>query len=132
MEDFIKHALGFLTFQIIVGSLACATVENRNITELHFVEQDLIKGLSNYINIMNENIMEYEDIATQAKQDILNQVEYGRNDYLANPVSVFCLVKRFSEGWGMLAKFIREDNPTAGTRVIYILYSSLIVVCPHA
>ena len=117
MKDFIKNFLCFVAIQIIAYPAACTTVENRNITELHFIEQDLMKGLSNYINIMKENIVEYEDIAAQAKQDILNQVEYGRNDYLANPVSVFCLVKRFSEGWGKLAKFILDDDPTSGTRV---------------
>lgn len=123
MGDFIKHVLCVLTIQIIAYPAACTTVENRNITELHFIEQDLMKRLSNYINIMKENIVEYEDIAAQAKHDILNQVEYGRNDYLANPVSVFRLVKRFSEGWGKLAKFIREDDPTTGTRVTSICYT---------
>ena len=116
MKDFIKNVLCFVAIQIIAYPASCTTVENRNITELHFIEQDLMTGLSNYINIMKENIVEYEDIAAQAKQDILNQVEYGRNDYLANPVSVFCLVKRFSEGWGKLAKFILEDDPTRGTK----------------
>ena len=88
--------------------------EKYNTTKLHFIEEDLLKELSSYINIMKENLVEYEDILSQAKQAILRQVEYGENEYLGNPISVFGLVKRFSEGWGKLAKFIREDDPTTG------------------
>ena len=114
----IKYVLSFLTIQMISFPVCVGlAVENHNITELHLIEDDLMKGLSNYINIMKENLIEYEDIISQAKQDISNQVEYGRNDYLGNPISVFGLVKRFSEGWEKLAKFIREDDPTAGTKI---------------
>lgn len=124
MGYFIKYVLSLLMIQMIVYP-ACisSSVESHNITELHFIEHDLMEGLSNYINIMKENLIEYKDIVSQAKQDILNQVEYGRNDYLGNPITVFCLVKRFSEGWGKLAKFIREDDPTTG--ISYICYTRL-------
>ena len=121
----IQYVLSFLTIQIIYFPVSLA-VENHNITELHLIEDDLMKGLSNYINIMKENLIEYEDIISQAKQDISNQVEYGRNDYLGNPISVFGLVKRFSEGWEKLAKFIREDDPTAGTKITcFIIWTAV-------
>ncbi|XP_028404471.1 uncharacterized protein LOC114527078 isoform X2 [Dendronephthya gigantea] len=117
MKDRAIYCLTFYMFQILSDpTCLCAAVESHNITKLHFMEQDLLQGLSNYINIMKENLVEYEDILSQSKQDILKQLEYGRRDYLGNPISVFRLVKRFSEGWGKLAKFIREDDPTFGIK----------------
>ena len=123
MKDFSTYFLSFYMFLSVTNpTFVSAAVESHNITKLHFIEQDLLQGLSNYINIMKENLVEYEDISSQSKQDILKQLEYGRRDYLGNPISVFRLIKRFSEGWGKLAKFIREDDPTLGTNVNYICY----------
>ena len=122
----IKYVISFLTVQMIFyPAIIKSTAGNHNITELHFIEQDIMKGLSNYISTMKENLIEYEDIVFQAKQDILNQMEYGKNDYPGNPISVFCLVKRFSEGWGKLARFIREDDPTTGTMYFLTCYTSI-------
>ena len=120
MEKFkIKYVVPFLAIQMIFYPASVrSSVRNHNITELHFIEQDFMKGLSSYINTMKENLIEYEDIISQAKQDISNQIQNGRKDSLGNPISVFCLVKRFSEGWGKLARFIREDDPTTGMKHI--------------
>lgn len=82
-----------------------------------------MQTLSNNVSVMKENLIECEHILLhKPKEDILKQKEFG-TDYVANQISIFCLVKRFSEGWGKNGMFIREDNPTNGKNFIllYIL-----------
>lgn len=95
-------------------SCLSASLSEVNTTELHSIELELVRAVSHFIDLTKENIIEFEDIAYQAKQSGLKQKEHGIENYLGNPVAAFSMVKRFADGWGKLERFIVDEDPATG------------------
>ena len=99
---------------ICCSAASVSSGDGINVTELYRIEHELTKDVSQFIDVMKENIMELEDMLDKAKQSRFYREKYGLDNYMSHPVTVYRMIKRFAEGWGKLNHFIKDDDPRHG------------------
>ena len=89
-------------------------LEGLNIIDLNNIEEQLLPSINMYINDKEKTLEELEYIFNQTSATADSQAKQTSEEYLANPLNQYLVIKRFSESWGKLSEFLYSDSSVDG------------------